>query len=358
MWKQYLHFLGPFDLSRRGAPWFGGTGEHPWHGLLALDLGREIHRPARRASPTRSERSPSPCRSRSLALMLATSSRCRSACSWRSVRADSATERAASFTLFALHSVPAFWAGLLLLLLFGATGLGWLPVVGLHDKDADLLRRPRRLGRASTRSCRSRRSRCRQPRVPLAADERRDGRGSRVRLRPRGARARAPERASSCATRCGTRSCRSSTLVGIDPAGVDRRLGHRRDGVRPAGHGPLRLRGAARARLNVILATTTLRRRRDDARRHPGRGPPDAASTRASAMAEPACRDARRGIRSAPGGIDARARAPAHSSSRSRRSVLLAPSIASDRRPCRDGRLERGGAAVPSRGSSRRSRSS
>jgi peptide/nickel transport system permease protein len=39
--------------------------------------------------------------------------------------------------LFVLYSIPTFWAGLMLILAFGATGLDWLPVLGLHDKDAD-----------------------------------------------------------------------------------------------------------------------------------------------------------------------------------------------------------------------------
>ena len=42
---QYLHFLGPFDLSTRGTTAFGGSGAHPWHGLLALDFGTEFARP-------------------------------------------------------------------------------------------------------------------------------------------------------------------------------------------------------------------------------------------------------------------------------------------------------------------------
>jgi len=41
---QYLHFLGPFDLSPRGHRWFGGSGEHSWGGLLALDLGVDVSR--------------------------------------------------------------------------------------------------------------------------------------------------------------------------------------------------------------------------------------------------------------------------------------------------------------------------
>ena len=38
--------------------------------------------------------------------------------------------------LFVLYSIPTFWAGLMLILVFGRTGLDWLPVLGLHDKDA------------------------------------------------------------------------------------------------------------------------------------------------------------------------------------------------------------------------------
>lgn len=37
--------------------------------------------------------------------------------------------------LFVLYSVPTFWAGLMLILVFGKTGLDLLPVLGLHDKD-------------------------------------------------------------------------------------------------------------------------------------------------------------------------------------------------------------------------------
>jgi len=52
------------------------------------------------------------------------------------VRPRSAFDRTATLVLFLLYSVPTFWAGLMLILAFGQTGLGWLPVLGLHDKDA------------------------------------------------------------------------------------------------------------------------------------------------------------------------------------------------------------------------------
>ncbi|MFN0008993.1 MAG: ABC transporter permease [Planctomycetota bacterium] len=137
-WKQYLHFLGPFDLSPRGHAVLGGTGEHPWHGLLALDFGTEFARPGVSVGGEIRERLlvtvPLALLSILLAYGIAVPIGVLSA-----VRRGSAAERTASFALFALHSVPGFWLGLMLVLLFGAAGLGWLPVVGLHDKDADLL---------------------------------------------------------------------------------------------------------------------------------------------------------------------------------------------------------------------------
>lgn len=137
-WQQYLHFLGPFDLSPRGHPVFGGTAEHPWHGLLALDFGTEFARPTVHVADEILDRLavtvPLALLSILLAYGIAVPLGVLSA-----VRRGSFSERAAAFSLFALHSVPAFWLGLMLVLLFGAAGLGWLPVVGLHDKDADTL---------------------------------------------------------------------------------------------------------------------------------------------------------------------------------------------------------------------------
>ena len=48
-------------------------------------------------------------------------------------------DRGSTFLLFLLYSLPTFWVGLMLILAFGATGLDWLPVVGLHDKDVSRL---------------------------------------------------------------------------------------------------------------------------------------------------------------------------------------------------------------------------
>ena len=41
-----------------------------------------------------------------------------------------------TLTLFVLFAIPTFWAGLMLILIFGGTNLDLLPVIGLHDKDA------------------------------------------------------------------------------------------------------------------------------------------------------------------------------------------------------------------------------
>ena len=45
IWRQYLHYVGPFDLGPEGHPWFGGSGEHSWGGLMLGDLKHEFFRP-------------------------------------------------------------------------------------------------------------------------------------------------------------------------------------------------------------------------------------------------------------------------------------------------------------------------
>lgn len=135
LWVQYLHFLGPFDLSPRGHAWFGGSGEHAFGGLLALDLGSELGRPHVRIADELGRR---------LAVTLPLS-----ACAgllawglaiplgvWSAVRRGTKRERALALVLFGLHSLPGFWLGLLLVLGFGAAGLSWLPVLGLHSAGA------------------------------------------------------------------------------------------------------------------------------------------------------------------------------------------------------------------------------
>lgn len=135
LWKQYLQALGPFDLSADGHPWFGGSGASRWRGVLALSFGREFHRPdvavsdeiARRLAVTVPLSLASILLSYAVAIPIGV----------RSARKrGSRGDRALSTLLFGLYSIPTFWGGLLLILGFGAAGAGWLPVIGLHDKDA------------------------------------------------------------------------------------------------------------------------------------------------------------------------------------------------------------------------------
>ena len=138
LWRQYLHFLGPFSMAPDGHRWFGGSGEDPWHGLLALDLGDEMHRPGvgvageigRRLRITVPLALGAIVLSYLIAIPLGV---------WSSLRQGTASDGALAVVLFGLHSVPGFWAGLVLLMVFGAAGLNWLPSLGLHSSDAALL---------------------------------------------------------------------------------------------------------------------------------------------------------------------------------------------------------------------------
>jgi peptide/nickel transport system permease protein len=137
LWKQYLHYLGPFDLSREGHPWFGGSGARPWGGLVTGDLKHEFHRPHVRVADELARRLavtvPLALAALLLAYLVAVPLGVVAA-----VRAGSAFDRASMAVVLALYCVPTFWAGLLLQFAFGATGLDWLPVVGLAGEGAPL----------------------------------------------------------------------------------------------------------------------------------------------------------------------------------------------------------------------------
>ncbi len=146
---QFLCVIGPFNLLSDGHPWFrspragGGSepnsGERPWGGLLALDLGREMHTRAsvaRELAPRLAVTVPL-----SLAAVLCSYAIAIPLGVFSARRRGSRIDALVAFCLYALHSVPAFWGGLLLIMLFGVTGPDlpfWprLPVLGLHDKDA------------------------------------------------------------------------------------------------------------------------------------------------------------------------------------------------------------------------------
>lgn len=138
LWRQYLHFVGPFDLSPRGHTLFGGSGAHPWHGLCALDLGDEFQRPGVRVFETIASK----------LAVTAPLAACAIACLflagvplgvWSALRRGRATDRVLRALLVLFHALPAFWLGLVLVLAFGATGLAWLPVLGLRSVGAETL---------------------------------------------------------------------------------------------------------------------------------------------------------------------------------------------------------------------------
>ena len=148
----------PSAAAQRGAGalvrhWFGwyytnggqrvrNTGERPWAGLLAFDLGEEMQRKTpvgtelwRRLKVTVPLALVSVMLSYLIALPLGIFSVRR-----QGTKLDGAT----TIVLFVLFSIPQFWAGLMLILAFGVTGPDWwwwpeLPVIGLFDKDHGLM---------------------------------------------------------------------------------------------------------------------------------------------------------------------------------------------------------------------------
>ncbi|MEZ5974902.1 MAG: ABC transporter permease [Planctomycetota bacterium] len=114
------------------------TGEKPWGGLLAGDLGSEMQNDAVRIGPELWRRIkvslPLSLISVILAYVLALPLGIFSARNHGKKRDGLIT-----ILLFVLFAIPTFWAGLMLVQLFGITKLDWLPVVGLHDKDYDTM---------------------------------------------------------------------------------------------------------------------------------------------------------------------------------------------------------------------------
>lgn len=110
------------------------SGERKWGGLLSLDLGKEMQtkRPvldelAKRLKVTVPLSFIAIFLSYMVALPLGILS---------VRRQGTKLDGGLTIALFVLYSIPNFWAGLMLILAFGATGLDLLPVLGLHDKDA------------------------------------------------------------------------------------------------------------------------------------------------------------------------------------------------------------------------------
>jgi len=136
LWRQYLHYLGPFDLSPRGHRWFGGDGSHPHGGLLLGDFKHEALRPHVRIVDELVRRLrvtvPLALAALLLSYLVALPLGIHSA-----VRRGRWSDRGAVVGVFLLYCLPTFWAGLLLQMAFGSQGLGWLPVLGLRAADGD-----------------------------------------------------------------------------------------------------------------------------------------------------------------------------------------------------------------------------
>ncbi|HKX45337.1 MAG TPA: ABC transporter permease, partial [Planctomycetota bacterium] len=140
-----LAAVGRVHELRRWFAWYyanGGyrvanSGERPWGGLLALDLGREmqtnmpvVEELGRRLMVTVPLSLVAVFLTYLVAIPLGVFS---------VRRQGSLADNVVTVVLFVLYSVPSFWAGLMLILVFGATGLDLLPVLGLTSKNyADL----------------------------------------------------------------------------------------------------------------------------------------------------------------------------------------------------------------------------
>jgi len=136
--------LGKEALIRQWFRWYyeeggGGrvrnSGARPWGGLVCLELGREMQSGRPVAAELRRRLAvtvPLSLFSVLLSYLIAVPLGILSA-----QRQGTRLDGCLTTGLFVLYSIPTFWAGLMLILVFGRTGLDLLPVLGLHDKDAD-----------------------------------------------------------------------------------------------------------------------------------------------------------------------------------------------------------------------------
>ncbi len=143
---ELLKKRGRLALIREWFRWYyqegGGdrvqnTGQRPWGGLLCLDLGDEMQAKTpvapelwKRLKVTVPISLLAILISYLIALPLGIFS-----VQKQGTRIDGML----TVVLFILYSIPTFWAGLMLILFFGKTGIDLFPVLGLHDKDADSL---------------------------------------------------------------------------------------------------------------------------------------------------------------------------------------------------------------------------
>jgi len=128
LWVQYLDFLGPFNLKEDGHEWFGGSGRDRWSGVLVLDFGNELQRTG---MPVMQELGRRLGVTIPLALIavLVTYLTAIPLGIYSALRRGTKRDAAVTLVLFVLYSIPSFWAGLMLILAFGRTGLDLLPIV-------------------------------------------------------------------------------------------------------------------------------------------------------------------------------------------------------------------------------------
>jgi len=133
---------GDLALIRHWFAWYyanGGyrvrnSGQEPWGGLLCLDLGDEMQKKLPVASELWKRLKvtvPLSLISVILSYLIALPMGIYSV-----RRQGTKADAFSTLLLFILYSIPTFWAGLMLIQVFGGAGLDWLPVIGLHDKDA------------------------------------------------------------------------------------------------------------------------------------------------------------------------------------------------------------------------------
>ncbi|MDA1266323.1 MAG: ABC transporter permease, partial [Planctomycetota bacterium] len=142
--QERLDDIGRTALMRSWFAWYytegGGTrvqnsGKAPWGGLLLFELGDEMQANTA-VAPQLLKRLKVTVPLSLVAVML--SYLIALPLGIFSVRRQGTRlDAGVTIGLFILYSVPTFWAGLMLVLIFGATGLDLLPIIGLHDKDSE-----------------------------------------------------------------------------------------------------------------------------------------------------------------------------------------------------------------------------
>jgi peptide/nickel transport system permease protein len=131
---QYLGFLGPFNVKPDGHEWFDGDGRHPWGGLLTFDFGVELFNRNKAIGDEirlRLKKVTLPLAFISSFLIYALALPIGI---YSANRIGTRIDKMTTLVLFLLYSIPVFWAGLMLQLIFGKTLLDLLPVIGLHSR--------------------------------------------------------------------------------------------------------------------------------------------------------------------------------------------------------------------------------